>query len=37
MYDDDVQDDDEKAFQEALALSMKPDPTADAKPEGDTG
>ena len=33
MYDDDGQDDDEKAFQEALALSMKPDPTAEGKPE----
>lgn len=27
MYDEDGQDDDEKAFQEALQLSMKPDPT----------
>jgi 26S proteasome regulatory subunit N10 len=33
MYDDDMQDDDEKAFQEALALSMKPDAAADTKPE----
>jgi hypothetical protein len=32
MYDDDPQDDDERAFQEALALSMKPDAVPEAKP-----
>lgn len=32
MYDDDPQDDDEKALQEALALSMLPEGSGEEKP-----